>query len=589
MNNGIVDEIKSLFETYGGSLYGGEAVTQLEHALQTAMLAESEGADAALIVAALLHDVGHLLHDLPDDAPDAGVDDVHEELAYHWLRGHFGPAVTEPVRLHVDAKRYLCAVEPAYWASLSPVSQQSLELQGGTFTAEETRDFEKRPFFEQGVRLRRWDDQAKVVGLVTPSLNHFLSYIHLLFPAPQAKAERGRVSFSTDDVSIGCNVTSRKRNPTPCAAHDKTLFTPGPLTTSRTIKQAMLRDLGSRDDEFIGIVRRVRNRLLAVAGLSQQAGYECVPMQGSGTFSVEAVISSAMPRKGKLLVIINGAYGERILAIAQRYGIETITIRAKENALPDVAEVARVLAAQKEIKMTAVVHCETTSGIINPIQAIGEAVHRHGSSYFVDSMSAFGAIPVDMPACHIDFLVSSANKCIEGVPGFGFVICRRAALLATEGLARTVSLDLLAQWQGLERNGQFRFTPPTHALLAFDQALVELGAEGGVAGRGERYRANYETLCRGMREMGFSEYVPERLQGYIITSYRYPTDPRFDFDAFYNRLSDKGFVIYPGKVTDADCFRIATVGRIFPSDVSGLLGAIRDVFTNMGIKLPLES
>ena len=197
-------------------------------------------------------------------------------------------------------------------------------------------------------------------------------------------------------------------------------------------------------------------------------------------------------------------------------------------------------------------------------------------------------MPIDFAACHIDFLVSSANKCIEGVPGFAFAICRRAALLATEGLARTVSLDLLAQWQGLERNGQFRFTPPTHTLLAFDQALNELDAEGGVVGRGQRYRDNHETLCRGMQEMGFVEYVPQALQGDIITSFRYPNDPRFDFHDFYSRLNEKGFVIYPGKVSDADCFRIGTIGRIFPSDVTALLAAIHDVITDLGIKLPFK-
>lgn len=371
-------------------------------------------------------------------------------------------------------------------------------------------------------------------------------------------------------------------------AQDKPLFTPGPLTTSRTVKLAMLRDLGSRDAEFIEVVRRIRNQLLAIAGVSQQTGYECIPMQGSGTFAVEAVISSAVPLQKKLLVVVNGAYGERIAAIAQRHGIETLIVRAKENKLPEIGEVERVLASHKDIAMTAIVHCETTSGIINPIQEVGKTVHRHGSAYFVDSMSAFGSVPFDVENCHIDFLVSSANKCIEGVPGFAFVICQRAALLATEGVARTVCLDLLAQWQGLERNGQFRFTPPTQGMLAFDQALRELEAEGGVVGRGQRYRENYETLCRGMKEMGFTEYVPQPLQGYIITSFQYPSDPRFDFKEFYSRLSAKGFVIYPGKVSDADCFRIGTVGRIFPSDVQALLSAIQTVMAEMGIKLPLN-
>jgi 2-aminoethylphosphonate-pyruvate transaminase len=238
--------------------------------------------------------------------------------------------------------------------------------------------------------------------------------------------------------------------------------------------------------------------------------------------------------------------------------------------------------------MVAIVHCETTAGIINPIEEIGKLVHRHGKRYFVDSMSAFGAVPFDFQACRIDYLVSSANKCIEGVPGFGFALCRREALESTSGWARTVSLDLLEQWQGLEGNGQFRFTPPTHTILAFDRALTELEREGGVEGRGQRYRANYETLIQGMRAMGFVEYVPDDVRGHIITSFHYPRDERFEFGHFYSRLSDKGLVIYPGKVTDADCFRIGNIGRLYPRDVEALLHAIREVLQEMGVEIPAE-
>jgi 2-aminoethylphosphonate-pyruvate transaminase len=371
-------------------------------------------------------------------------------------------------------------------------------------------------------------------------------------------------------------------------AYDKYLFTPGPLTTSRTVKQAMLRDLGSRDTEFIESIRRVRNRLLAVAGLSQQQGYECVLMQGSGTFTVESVISSAISPKGKLLVIVNGAYGQRIVKICARHGIDTVVVSSVENEVPELEDVERALATSDQIEMVAVVHCETTAGIMNPIQEIGELVQRHGKRYFVDSMSAFGAVSFDFQACHIDYLVSSANKCIEGVPGFGYALCRREALESSQGWARTVSLDLLAQWEGLEKNGQFRFTPPTHAILAFDQALIELEKEGGVAGRGQRYRANYKTLIQGMLALGFDLYVPDPLRGYIITAFRYPQDDQFDFRDFYHQLSELGFVIYPGKVTDADCFRIGNIGRLYPRDVEALLHAIRAVIQEMGVAIPVS-
>ncbi len=364
---------------------------------------------------------------------------------------------------------------------------------------------------------------------------------------------------------------------------DKPLFTPGPLTTSLSVKQAMLRDLGSRDTEFIGAVRELRDELLRVGGVSQQGGYEAILMQGSGTFSVEAVIASAMPPAGKLLCVVNGAYGDRIVKIAQVHGIETVVQKYRENELPSVEAVDEALAADPEIKMVVTVHCETTSGIINPIEAIGAQVAKHGRCYFVDSMSAFGAVPLDFEAAKIDFLVSSANKCIEGVPGFGFCICRHEALLETRGWSRTLSLDLLAQWEGLEKNGQFRFTPPTHTILAFRQALQELEEEGGVAGRAARYEENYRTLVAGMRSLGFVEYVDPELQGYIITSFRYPEDPNFQFEKFYDLLNEAGFVIYPGKVSDADCFRIGNIGRIDKSNVEALLEAIKDALAKMQV------
>lgn len=365
---------------------------------------------------------------------------------------------------------------------------------------------------------------------------------------------------------------------------DKILFTPGPLTTSRTVKQAMLRDLGSRDFEFITLVAEIRRRLLALGQVADK-DYEAIIMQGSGTFGMEAVVSSVTPPDGKWLMIINGAYGKRLNLIATTLGIPTALLTYPENSAPDPVAVDAALAADAAITNVAVVHCETTTGIINPVEEIGAVVRKHGKRYFVDAMSSFGAVPLDLAAAGIDYLVSSANKCIEGVPGFSFVLARRAALLETEGWARSLVLDLLAQWRGLEANGQFRFTPPTHTLIAFAQALRELEMEGGVDGRAQRYRANYATLLAGMTDMGFETYIQPEDQGYIITSFRYPTHPNFSFETFYERLNDKNYVIYPGKVSDADCFRIGSIGRIFPSDVRDLLAAIRETLVEMGVEL----
>ena len=369
------------------------------------------------------------------------------------------------------------------------------------------------------------------------------------------------------------------------AARDRPLFTPGPLTTSRSVKQAMLQDVGSRDAAFIACVRRVRDGILAVAGVSKDQGYEAVLMQGSGTFGLESVVASTLPRDGKLLVVVNGAYGRRIAEIARILGVETDVLACPEDTAPSAIDVDRRLNEDRKVTHVAVVHCETTTGIINPVEEIGKVVEKHRRTYFVDSMSAFGAVPIDLPACGVDYLVSSANKCVEGVPGFSFVICRRETLLSIEGWARSLSLDLLGQWKGLEANGQFRFTPPTHAILAFEQALRELEEEGGVAGRAQRYRRLRDSLVEGMRRMGFEEYLPPERQSHILTSFLYPEHPRFDFEDFYRRLGDKGYVIYPGKVSNARCFRIGTIGRIFESDVRALLAGIRETLDDMGALL----
>ncbi len=370
--------------------------------------------------------------------------------------------------------------------------------------------------------------------------------------------------------------------PARVASRDSLLFTPGPLTTSRTVKEAMLRDLGSRDQEFLGAVAEVRRRLLEVGGVAGR-GWEAVLVQGSGTYGLEAVLGSALPEEGKLLVLVNGAYGRRLVEMARRLRIPAVALEGPEDEQPDLAALDRALRADPLVSHVALVHCETSSGLVNPAEAVGEVVARHRRAFLLDAMSSFGAIPLDLPAAGVDFLVSSANKCIEGVPGFALVLARRERLLECDGRARSLSLDLHAQWKGLEADGQFRFTPPTHAVLAFLQALRELEAEGGVGARGARYRENQQLLVAGMERLGFLPFLPSPLQGPIITSFRTPGPP-FAFAAFAARLAERGFVIYPGKLTRADCFRIGSIGRLGPAEVRALLGAVAAVLQELGIR-----
>lgn len=363
---------------------------------------------------------------------------------------------------------------------------------------------------------------------------------------------------------------------------DNKLFTPGPLNTKSSVKGAMLHDMGSRDIEFLNVVKEIRAELLSIAGLSPHDGYDTVLMQGSGTFGVEAVISTVIPSYGHLLILSNGAYGDRIKQMADVYGIQNTNLKYKENRIPPASDAEEILKNDPTITHIAIVHCETTTGIFNNIEEIGRLASKYKKVFIVDAMSSFGAVPIDIKVLDIDFLVSSSNKCIEGVPGFSFVISKMQTLESCVGQARTVSLDLYSQWIDMKKNNQFRFTPPIQAILAFRKAIDELQAEGGVAKRAERYKNNYTLLIEGTRKLGLKTYLDPKDQGYIITAFLFPDTPSFDFKQFYESLHSRGQVIYQGKLSETNCFRIGNIGQLYPRDIEKLLTSIEEVLKEMG-------
>ena len=363
---------------------------------------------------------------------------------------------------------------------------------------------------------------------------------------------------------------------------DPLLLTPGPLTTSKTVKQVMLHDWGSRDATFVKINKAVMDRLPAI--VNGREDFVTVPMQGSGTFAVEAMLTSMVPRNGKVLLLVNGAYGQRAKKICEIAGRGVVVHETPEDTPPDLAAVEALIKADKAITHVFAVQCETTSGILNPIGKIADIAERHGKSLLVDAMSAFGALPLDAKASKFDAVAASSNKCIEGLPGLGFVICRKAALEQTKGNATTLVLDLHDQWTAFVKTGQYRFTPPIHVIVAFHQALEEFDDEGGVAGRGKRYAENGRILIQGMRDLGFETLLPDHLQAPIIVTFRMPADKNFVFQSFYDKLKDRGYVIYPGKLTVADSFRIGCIGRLYPEHMRGVLAAIREILDEMGVR-----
>lgn len=352
------------------------------------------------------------------------------------------------------------------------------------------------------------------------------------------------------------------------------LLTPGPLTTSDRVKKAMLADWCTWDKDYnVNIVQHIRQKLLGLAMVSEQE-YTTVLLQGSGTYSVEAALSCNIRSNDKLLIVSNGAYGDRMAEIATYNKINHHVIALEETLQVTPQIVKEYLEKDNAITHVAVVHCETTTGILNPIEEIAAVVKDAGKLFIVDAMSSFGGIPIAMESLGIDILISSSNKCIQGVPGFGFIIIRKSVLELCKGVSRSLSLDIYDQWSTMEKGGgKWRFTSPTHVVRAFAEALTELEEEGGIEARYKRYKENHRTLVGGMRRLGYETLLNDEQQSPIITSFVYPSS-KFEFNDFYYALKEKGFVIYPGKISKQDTFRIGNIGDIFPSDFEKLIQAI---------------
>ena len=363
---------------------------------------------------------------------------------------------------------------------------------------------------------------------------------------------------------------------------DPILLTPGPLTTSLATKSAMLRDWGSWDGAFNAVTARVRERLTGI--LNAAGTHVCVPLQGSGTFSVEAAVNTLVPRDGHVLVLVNGAYGKRMAKLTEMMGRRLTTFETAEDVPTTAVDVARLLDRDASITHVGLIHCETSTGILNPLPEIAAAVAQRKRSLIVDAMSSFGAVPIDGAAVAFDALVAASGKCIEGPPGMGFVFVRRSALEKCAGRSTSLSLDLHDQWVYIERTMQWRYTPPTHVVVALDAALTQYLEAGGQVARLARYKANYETLVAGMGEMGFRPFLDPQIQAPIIVTFHAPPDPKYSFKDFYERVRDKGFILYPGKLTQVETFRVGCIGAIGPAEMRQAVNAVRDTLREMGIR-----
>ncbi len=364
---------------------------------------------------------------------------------------------------------------------------------------------------------------------------------------------------------------------------DKKLLTPGPLTTSITTKEAMLHDWGSRDQKFIDLNQSILESLINL--IEGEDSYQCVPMQGSGTFAVESMISSLTPKEAKILILINGAYGHRMKKMCSYLNRKCFTYEVAEHEQHNINEIEKILDTNQGLTHVFAVYCETTSGILNPIQKISDLVEKKKLSLFVDAMSAFGALPFSSKNIKFDAVAASSNKCLEGVPGVGFILVKNNVIKNAKDNSHSLSLDLYDQWQAMKKNKQWRFTPPTHVLAAFYQAIKEHKKEGGIQGRHKRYLNNCKIICEGMKEIGFEQLLPNEIQAPIIITFNQPKNANFNFEQFYDALSQKNFLIYPGKLTVADTFRIGCIGNLDENDMRDTLVAIKEVVRDLNINI----
>jgi 2-aminoethylphosphonate-pyruvate transaminase len=363
---------------------------------------------------------------------------------------------------------------------------------------------------------------------------------------------------------------------------DPILLTPGPLTTSAATKSAMLSDWGSWDGAFNELTASICRDLVAI--VDAQGDHVCVPLQGSGTFAVEAALGTLVPKGGKVLVPDNGSYCKRIVRILGYLGRGAVILPHGEQEPADPARIDAALSEDPSITHVAQVHCETGTGILNPLSEIAAIVANHRRGLIVDAMSSYGAIPIDARTVRFDALIAASGKCLEGVPGMGFVIARRTTMESAVGNSGSLVMDLVDQWQYMQKTGQWRFTPPTHVVAALRAAIDQYQEQGGQPARLERYAGNCAALVSGMRALGFRSFLPDALQAPIIVTFHSPPDPKYDFTEFYRRVRDRGFILYPGKLTAVDTFRVGCIGAIGADTLRQAVSAVADSLREMGVR-----
>ena len=362
---------------------------------------------------------------------------------------------------------------------------------------------------------------------------------------------------------------------------DKILLTPGPLTTTLRTKLAMLRDWGSWDADFNAVTARIRHSLLDI--VQGHDTHVVVPLQGSGTFSVEAAVATVVPRGGHVLVLDNGAYCKRAAKLTTMMDRRCTVMPFADHEPVSPAALREKLGSDTGITHVVLIHCETGAGVLNPLPDVAAACAEFGRGLIIDAMSSFAALEIDARSTRFDALIAASGKCLEGVPGMGFVFIRKAILDACAGNSQSLAMDLHDQYLYMEKTGQWRFTPPTHVVVALAEAISQFEAEGGQPARLARYTRNYETLVAGMAALGFKPFLDPVVQAPIIVTFHAPAHPNYDFKRFYDAAKARGFILYPGKLTQIETFRVGCIGAITPVEIEQAVHAVALALKDLGI------
>lgn len=366
------------------------------------------------------------------------------------------------------------------------------------------------------------------------------------------------------------------------------LLNPGPATTTDTVKMAqVVPDICPREKEFTDLMRQLRSDLLKVVHADPEK-YTSVLFCGSGTLNIDVCLNSLLPKGGKILIVNNGAYSARAVEICQYYGLPHINLSFPVDQLPNLKLVEKILIENPDIALVHTTHNETGTGILNPIREIGALAHKYGATFTVDTTSTFAMRPIHIEEENIDFCMASAQKGLMAMTGLSFIIGNKDKIVDSKNYPkRSYYCNLYLQYKYFEKSGEMHFTPPVQTIYAAIQGLKEYFAEGEEA-KWARHTRVFEAILNGLDELGFHDVIKREWQSGLVVSVLYPDDANWDFEKIHDYCYERGFTIYPGKISNADTFRLCALGAIDVQDIEAFFVVFKEALLHYQIQIPIK-